>query len=104
MGLLSKKKEPDLSLALLRKLPRRGVAIFSRRNPLTYQETILGRAGAFSIREEELILSCQNRILLRCPLKEIKAYELMNLSGVCLCIGDARYIAYYTNGSLGQKK
>lgn len=99
-----KKKESDETLALLKKLDKRTISSFSQRDPKTYQERILGRAGAFSIAEDTLIISCNNQILFRHPFKEIKAYELMNLSGIVLSVGDARYIAYYTDGTLGKKK
>lgn len=104
MGLFKKKKENDANLALLRKLDKRGITSLSERDPKTYQERILGRAGAFSVADEELIISCGNQILFRHPLKEIKAGELMNLSGICLNVGEKRYVAYYTDGTLGKKK
>jgi hypothetical protein len=104
MGLFKKKKEKDENAALLRKLDKRGITSFAERDPQTYRETILGREGAFSVAEDELIISCENKILFRHPIKEIKAGELMNLSGICLNVGEKRYIAYYTDGSLGKKK
>lgn len=104
MGLFKKKKEDDANLALLKKLDKRGISYFSQRDPKTYQERILGREGAFSIADNTLIISCGNQILFRHPLKDIKAGELMNLSGICLNVGDERYIAYYTDGTLGKKK
>ncbi len=104
MGLFKKKKEKDENAALLRRLDKRGITSFAERDPKTYQERILGRSGAFSVAEDELIISCENKILFRHPIKEIKAGELMNLSGICLNVGDKRYIAYYTDGSLGKKK
>lgn len=104
MGLFKKKKENDEVLALLRKLDKRTISSFSERDPKTYQERILGRAGAFSIADDTLIISCNNQILFRHPLKEIKAYELMNLSGIVMTVGDERFIAYYTDGKLGAKK
>ena len=104
MGLFKKKKEKDDNAALLRRLDKRGITSFSERDPKTYQERILGRSGAFSVAEDELIISCENKILFRHPIKEIKAGELMNLSGICLNVGEKRYIAYYTDGSLGKKK
>lgn len=104
MGLFKKKKEKDENAALLRKLDKRGITSFSERDPQTYRETILGRQGAFSVAEDELIISCENKILFRHPIKEIKAGELMNLSGICLNVGQKRYVAYYTDGSLGKKK
>ena len=104
MGLFKRKKEDDANLALLKKLDKRGISYFSQRDPKTYQERILGREGAFSIADNTLIISCGNQILFRHPLKDIKAGELMNLSGICLNVGDERYIAYYTDGTLGKKK
>lgn len=104
MGLFKRKKEDDANLALLKKLDKRGISYFSQRDPKTYQERILGREGAFSIADNTLIISCGNQILFRHPLKDIKAGELMNLSGICLNVGEERYIAYYTDGTLGKKK
>jgi len=104
MGLFKRKKEDDANLALLKKLDKRGISYFSQRDPKTYQERILGREGAFSIADNTLIISCGNQILFRHPIKDIKAGELMNLSGICLNVGDERYIAYYTDGTLGKKK
>ena len=104
MGFFKKRKEADENIALLRRLDKRGITSFVQRDPKTYRETIIGRAGAFSVADDELIISCGNQILFRHPLKEIKAGELMNLSGICLNVGDQRYIAYYTDGSLGRKK
>ncbi len=100
MGLFKKKKEADTNLLLLKKLDKRGISSFSERDPKTYQERILGREGAFSIAEDTLIISCGNQVLFRHPLKEIKAGELMNLSGICLNVGEKRYVAYYTDGNI----
>ncbi len=104
MGLFKKKKEQNENLILLKKLDKRGVSIFSQRDPQTYQEKILGRNGAFSIADDTLIISCENKVLFRYALEEIKAGELMNLSGICLNVGNERYIAYYTDGTLGKRK
>ncbi len=103
MGLFKKKKEKDENLILLRKLDKRGVSRLVRRDPATYRETILGTDGAFSVTEDELIISCGNKVLFRRFLKEIKAWELMNLSGITLNVGEDRFIAYYTDGKLGKK-
>ena len=104
MGLFKKKKENDEVLALLKRLDKRTISSFSQRDPKTYQDRILGRAGAFSIADDTLIISCNNQVVFRHPLKAIKAYELMNLSGIVLSVGEERYIAYYTDGRLGKKK
>lgn len=104
MGLFKKKKESDENIALLRKLDKRGVSSLTQRDPKNYQERILGRQGAFSVADDTLIISCGNQVLFRHPLKDIKAGELMNLSGICLNVGEERYVAYYTDGTLGKKK
>lgn len=104
MGLFKKKKENDENIALLKKLDKRGISSFTQRDPKTYQERILGRQGAFSVADDALIISCGNQVLFRHPLKNIKAGELMNLSGICLNVGEERYVAYYTEGTLGKKK
>lgn len=105
MGLFKKKKERDENLALLRKLDKRGVSILCERDPATYQERILGKNGAFNITDaDELMIACENKELFRYPLKEIKGGELMNLSGICLNVAGRRFVAYYTDGSIGIKK
>lgn len=104
MGFFKKKKESNETAALLRRLDKREITSLIERDPQTYREKIIGREGAFSVDNDELIISCGNQILFRHPIKEIKAGELMNLSGICLNIGEKRYIAYYTDGSLGKKK
>ncbi|MBQ2764466.1 MAG: hypothetical protein IJP27_01860 [Clostridia bacterium] len=104
MGFFKKRRESDENLALLRRLDKRGVSSLTQRDPKTYQERILGRNGAFSVADETLIISCENKVLFRHPLKNIKAGELMNLSGITLNVGEERYVAYYTDGTLGKKK
>ena len=104
MGLFKKKKEKDENLALLRKLDKRGVSILCERDPATYQEKILGRHGAFNIIDDTLMIACENKELFRYPLKDIKGGELMNLSGICLNVAGRRFVAYYTDGSIGIKK
>lgn len=104
MGLFKKKKEKDENLALLKKLDKRGVSILCERDPATYQEKILGRNGAFNIIDDTLMIACENKELFRYPLKDIKGGELMNLSGICLNVAGRRFVAYYTDGSIGIKK
>ena len=62
MGFFKKKKEADETIALLRRLDKRGITSFAERDPQTYRETILGRSGAFSVADNELIISCENKI------------------------------------------
>ena len=100
MGFFKKKKEGDENLALLKKLDKRGLSSIALRDPATYQERIIGRQGAFSIAEDTLIVCCNNEVVFRHPLKEIRAAELMNLSGIILSVGNERYIAYYTDGNI----
>lgn len=105
MGLFKKKKEKDENIALLKKLDKRGVSIFCERDPSTYQEKILGRNGAFNIlNDTHLMISCGNEELFCYPLKEIQGGELMNLSGICLNVAGRRFVAYYTDGTIGIKK
>ncbi len=103
MGLFKKKKEKDENLILLRTLDKRGLSRLVQRDPATYRERILGTDGAFSVTEDELIISCGNKVLFRHYLKDVKGWELMNLSGITLNVGQDRYIAYYTDGKLGKK-
>lgn len=104
MNLWRKKREANGNTALLHRLHGRSVARLVKRDPRTYEERVIGGAGAFSVQDGELIISCDNKVLFRRPIKEIRAGELMNLSGVVLRVGCESYIAYYTDGTVGIRK
>ena len=93
-----KKAAQSESEILIRSRHGRDIKYMVRRDKATCNETIIAREGAFNIVEDELVISCENEIVFRAPVKDIKAYELMNLSGINLVYDGESYVAYYTKG------
>ena len=95
-----KKKKTKLteSAALITARDGREIRYITRRDRTSNNETVLAQNGILNIVEGELVISCDNEIVLRAPVNDIKAYELMNLSGINLVLGGESYVAYYTKG------
>lgn len=91
-----KKKAESESAQLVRARDGRTIQYMTVREG--YNETVLGKAGVINVVEDELVISCGNDILLRAPVNDVKAYELMNLSGIDIKYGGKSYVAYYTKG------
>lgn len=98
--LFGKKKNnaPDESAQLIKSRHGREIKYMTRRDSVSNTETIIGREGVINIIENELVISCGNDIIFRAPISEIRAYELMNLSGINLLYDGISYVAYYTKG------
>ena len=92
-------KRKDENLKLILKQDKRKISYISERNNIDYRETIIGRDGYINIVDNELIVVCKNEIVLRVPVCDIKAGELMNLSGITFKFNDnSKYrsvTAYY---------
>lgn len=98
--LLGKKKNNSVSESEQLILARHGreIKYMTRRDGNTASETIIGREGVMNIVDRELVISCNNDIIFRAPVNKLRAYELMNLSGINLIFNGVSYIAYYTKG------
>ena len=99
--LFGKKKNNALSESAKLILSRHGrqIKYMTRRDSTSNNETIIGKEGILNIVENELVISCGNDIIFRAPVNDIRAYELMNLSGINLVYDGQSYVAYYTKGS-----
>lgn len=93
-----KNKPQDESAALIRSRHGREIKYMTRRDSTSNNETVIGKEGVLNIVENELVISCGNDIIFRAPVEELRAYELMNLSGINLVYGGQSYVAYYTKG------
>lgn len=93
-----KNKAKDDSAALITARNGRTIKYMTRRDSASANETVIGREGVLNTVEGELVISCGNDIIFRAPVNEIKAYELMNLSGINLVHDGVSYVAYYTKG------
>jgi len=93
-------KKPKLSESAQLITARHGRTIqyITRRDRLSNNETVLAKDGIINVVEGELVIHCDNNVILRAPINDIKAYELMNLSGINLVYEDECYVAYYTKG------
>lgn len=99
-GLFQKKKkqQESESALLIRGRHGRTLQYMTRRDRTSNNETVLAKDGVINIVENEVVISCGNDIVFRAPIDQIKAYELMNLSGINLVYKDECYVAYYTKG------
>ena len=93
-------KKPKLSESAQRITARHGRTIqyITRRDRASNNETVLAKDGIINVIEDELVIHCDNEVILRAPINDIKAYELMNLSGINLVYDGECYVAYYTKG------
>ena len=98
--LLKFNKKPKLSESAQLITARHGRTIqyITRRDRASNNETVLAKDGIINVVEDELVIHCDNNVILRAPINEIKAYELMNLSGINLVYEGECYVAYYTKG------
>ncbi len=98
--LFGKKKKTKLSESAELIISRHGRTIqyMTRRDRSSNNETVIAKDGVLNIVEGDLVISCDNDIVLRAPVNDIKAYELMNLSGINLVYDNESYVAYYTKG------
>lgn len=98
--LFGKKKKQEMSESARLVLSRHGreIKYMVRRDRYSNNETIIAKEGVMNIVENELVISCGNDIVFRAGVNDIKAYELMNLSGINLVYDGECYVAYYTKG------
>ena len=99
MFFLKKKKQKlSESAMLITARDGREIRYMTRRDRSSNNETVLAQNGIINVVEGDIVISCDNEIILRAPINDIKAYELMNLSGINLVYGGECYVAYYTKG------
>lgn len=102
-----KNKSGGMSVKQLKQLDKRQLKYVTGRDTETYSEVRLGEAGAINVSDKELTVVCGGVNILRCDIKEVKAAELMNLSGITLKgqdLDSGEYksiIAYYSDGYVG---
>lgn len=95
-GKRTKKESPSESL--IRARHGREIKLVTRRDRASNNETVLGGAGVINVVGDELVILCNNDTVLRAPLGQLGAYELMNLSGINIVWQNESYVAYYTKG------
>lgn len=96
-GKKKKQKESESAL-LIRARHGRTIQYMTRRDRASANETVIAKDGVLNVVDNELVISCGNDIVFRGAIEDIKAYELMNLSGINLVYEGESYVAYYTKG------
>lgn len=68
-----------------RKLKGKEIRYVSKRDSITYVETILGKNGVIDINEDdELSILCDNKVIFKHNIKGLISSDLMSLNGVIL--------------------
>ena len=87
---LFKRKKPEEKLSFKIKMAEKMV-----RNRLRYAterdgdtDSVIGKNGGFNIRNGQLIVSADNRVIFRCNIEEMTVSELMSLEGVIITAPD----------------
>ena len=87
---LFKRKNPEEKLSFKIKMAEKMV-----RNRLRYAterdgdtDSVIGKNGGFNIRNGQLIVSADNRVIFRCNIEEMTVSELMSLEGVIITAPD----------------
>lgn len=99
-----KKKSDTMPLELLLKFDKCPIKYVTERDNETYREKKLGDNGALNVMNGEFVIVCGGKNVMRCDIKEVRAAELMNLSGMTVKGFDLdekrekSVIAYYSDG------
>lgn len=102
--LFGRKKQAGMPEDALRKLDKRPIKYAAERDGDTFREKRLGENGAINIMNGEFVIVCGGKNVMRCRLGEVKAAELMNLSGLSVKGFDLdekrerSVTAYYSDG------
>lgn len=100
MSLFGFNKKPKLSESaqLISARHGRTIQYITKRDRASNNETVLAKDGIINVIDGELVIHCDNAVVLRAPINNLKAYELMNLSGINIVYEGDAYVAYYTKG------
>lgn len=104
-----KKKKYNMPQEKIRALDRRGIKYATERNGENYNETHVGEAGAINLENNEFMLVCGGKNIIRCDAGKVRVSELMNLSGIVIKGFDKdtkkerTIIAYFSDGAVKVK-
>ena len=87
---LFKRKTPEeklsFQLAMAEKMIRNRLRYATERDGDT--DSVIGKNGGFNVRDGQLIVSADNRVIFRCNIEEMSVSELMSLEGVIITAPD----------------
>ncbi|WP_055668872.1 hypothetical protein [Desnuesiella massiliensis] len=78
------KKEKKENEEKLRKLQGREVRYASKRDEITYVETVIGKNGVINIVDDIFSVICNDKIIFSSPISEVYGSDLMSLDGIIL--------------------
>ena len=84
--LFKNKNENSVSfrIEMANHLAGRAIKYCSERDPETGTDTVIGKAGSLSIKDDEFIVLSSADIVFRCKITELRAWELMSNDGAML--------------------
>ncbi|MBQ6676160.1 MAG: hypothetical protein IJM75_08510 [Ruminococcus sp.] len=80
MGLFSRKKDKGMTLSQLKEFDKKAISYVVKRSGT--DEQILGRQGAISVKEDEIVIVCNGSEALRISVKGAVMATLMSGNGV----------------------
>ncbi len=87
---LFKRKKPEeklsFKLEMAEKMVRNRLRYATERDGDT--DSVIGKNGGFNVRDGQLIVSADNRVIFRCNIEETSVSELMSLEGVIITAPD----------------
>lgn len=101
---LFKHKKPEEKLSfkmdLAKRMTEKRLKYATERDGDT--DIVIGKNGGFNVRDGQLIVSADNRVIFRCNIAEMDASELLSLEGVIISAPDLEHggklrkiVAYY---------
>ena len=88
---LFKRKKPEeklsFKLEMAEKMIRNRLRYATERDGDT--DSVIGKNGGFNVRDGQLIVSADNRVIFRCNIEEMSVSELMSLEGVIITAPDS---------------
>ncbi len=103
-GRKKKQSQNGMPLEVLMKFDKCPIKYVTERDSENFREKKLGDEGALNVMNGEFVIVCGGKNVMRCDIKEVRAAELMNLSGITVKGFDLdenrekSVIAYYSDG------
>ena len=103
--LFKKKNKGCMTIEQLKKLDRTALKYVTERDSESGRESKLGDSGAVNIMGNDFTIVCSGKTVFTAPLSEVRAGELMDLSGFTASYTDQNgnrrnIVAKYTDGTV----
>ena len=107
--LFKKKNKGCMTVEQLKKLDKTTLKYVTERDPESGRESKLGDAGAVNVMGGDFTIVCSGKTVFSAPLAEVRAGELMDMSGFTASHTDKNgvrcsIVAKYTDGTVALAK